>query len=162
MGIRETMNKNPALAYGIAGAFVVVALGIVVYHFKPPKAVNMDKAYFTEDDGATTFVDSNDNIPPFDHNGKTAVKLIMYSYHNGKMRYIGYLQRWTDDVAAKMKDPAKAKDVTTGDIKGGSEVKLPNSPAPWVNANSSDARLIFGKKSPDGTPKDSVIPGYNN
>jgi hypothetical protein len=101
MGIREKLNENPAIAVVIA----VVALSVcafAAYHFLGgPSIPKVDPAvvqasapaYFTTDDGATTFVDSGSNVAPFDHNGQQAVKAYVYMF-NGR-QVVAYLEKYS-------------------------------------------------------------------
>jgi len=60
------------------------------------------KGYFTDDDGASWFVDDLTNVPPFDHNGKKAVRIKMFMAANGQ-KFIGWLEQY-DDATKKRID----------------------------------------------------------
>ena len=82
MGVRDWLNNNPKV---VTGATIGVVLLVALLIFAKaggglggsPAAVK-DMAFFTDDDGATWFADDAKKIPPFDHNGKQAVRARVY------------------------------------------------------------------------------------
>ena len=75
MSLREWIDKHPkaisiAVAVVIAGSmFVVIRELNLRRSFKAP-----ENGFFTTDDGATYFPDSLAKLPPFEHDGKEAVR----------------------------------------------------------------------------------------
>ena len=78
MGIRETLNRNSGLFVGVSTSVVAVLLIFIVYQVRsggrPMLPSFPDRAFFTIDDGTTTFSDADTQEPPYDHNGKEAVR----------------------------------------------------------------------------------------
>jgi hypothetical protein len=52
MNIRDAINKNPAIGWGVAGALLMVALGLYVFRGTPPEQVLTEKVtiHFTDTD----------------------------------------------------------------------------------------------------------------
>lgn len=84
MGIRQTINENPAITGGIAGGIILIALVAVVWQAADcggPDAGGRPntKQFFTTDDGQTWFADEGSKIPPFKTaDGKEAVRAKVY------------------------------------------------------------------------------------
>jgi len=60
------------------------------------------QAYFTDDDGATYFVDDINKVPPFDHDGRIAVRCYVFRCPDGK-KFVGYLEKYTNAMAAEIR-----------------------------------------------------------
>jgi hypothetical protein len=96
-------------------------------------------------------------VPPFDHNGKTAVRAVVYSYNGGHDQFCAYLQRYTadtkkriDDALAEAAREGKTPDSVTlfndkGILDFGIEIKLPGSGHPWVQRLGSDATALMNQ-----------------
>lgn len=52
------------------------------------------KLYFTVDDGETWFVDDSSKMPPFEHDGKEAVAVFLYSWDGGRTKQVSYLLKF--------------------------------------------------------------------
>lgn len=136
MGIREKISKQPAVVGIVA---VLVAIGAVAYSFRSMSPRNpYDSAFFTTDDGASTFTDSMDRIPPFDHHGSPAVRAWMFTCDGGKTKFVAYLERYTPEAKTKME--AALADYKSGKSHiapspgpNSTEVKKPQSNSPWVS-----------------------------
>lgn len=165
MGIRETMNNNPAITTGATVAVIVVALAFIIYssvgggnRFTPPT-----KAYFTVDDGATYFSDDIKKIPPFDKDGKEAVRAHVFSCKGGSDPFIAYLERMTPDAKKKMEtmmaQPEEKRDFGAIDMlqQTGYEFKKPGATNKWIKMTDS-ARFgdITAIKCPNGDTKNLV------
>ena len=94
MAIREFMNKHPERTKGAAIIVIILALGVSIWHTMGGTPANASKAYYTTDDGATTFVDDFFKAYPFDHGGKPAYRAYVYQTADGK-QFVGYLERFT-------------------------------------------------------------------
>ena len=108
MGVRETLNKQPALTTGATIGIILLALIFIIYqvvgggnHIRIPT-----KAYYTTDDGATFYKDDINLIPPYDYGGKQAVKADVYQCPGGS-EFVGYLEKYTAD-AKKILDDSKS------------------------------------------------------
>jgi len=113
MSVREAINSKKSVGIGISILFLIVAVIILAYSMLPAHRIKGDKTFFTDDDGQTWFLDSVYLTPPFDHNGKTAVRAMIYSYDHGNKTFCAYLTRYTAD-AKKRLDDAIAKAASAG------------------------------------------------
>lgn len=106
MGIRESLNKNPALSSGLVIGVIVLVLGLLFWVSTsggPSKGdTGEQKAFFTSDDGKSWFVDSAAKIPPFTKDGKDAVLAYVYSC-NGKP-FVAYMKRFTPEAKRKLEE----------------------------------------------------------
>jgi len=147
VGIRETLNRNPAITTGATIAIIVIALVVIAMQIfggsgrmKPPT-----KAFYTVDDGETTFTDDINKFPPFDHDGKPAVRAYKFKCADGK-EFVSYLERYTDKAkkaleAAAEKRKANPQADGSGDYAleeyymTGREIKKPADPkAKWISS----------------------------
>jgi hypothetical protein len=167
MGVLEKLRTAP-LAVPIAVA-CLIALGIVIIWeikgSRPPGPPT--KAFFSDDDGKTWFVDSMYNIPPFtDQNGKTAYGAGVFKYDKGE--YVGYLERYTpkakkrlDELMAQAKAQGQAPELAMAAAEvhalqdSGLEAKPPGSDKWELERN---AVFIRSLQSPDGSQFDGVFP----
>jgi hypothetical protein len=171
MGIRETLNRKRGLSAALAALLILFSGGLLAYTQWPQSRPKGDKAYFTVDDGQTWFLDSIYKVPPFDYNGQTAVRAMVYSYDNGSKKFCGYLMRYTSEVKNKL-DAAVAQAQADGkplssitlfssrDVgMNGVEIKLPGQ-TNWVpRSHTQDAIKVLDQlKSPDGTDMDLLMP----
>ncbi len=103
-GIREVVNRNPAITTG--AAILVIIVGLIYIGMQAvgggagPRIPT--QAFYTVDDGASTFVDRIYRVTPFDYGGKPAVQAIEFTADDGAHHWIQYLQKYTDDAAKKM------------------------------------------------------------
>ncbi|HWE05022.1 MAG TPA: hypothetical protein VG326_21620 [Tepidisphaeraceae bacterium] len=84
MGIRETINEKPVATLIVAVVVIGCALGFLLM----PKGSHVPKlssrSYYSDDDGKTWYIDDAKNVPPYDHNGKQAVRAYLYKCADGK------------------------------------------------------------------------------
>ena len=163
MGLRETLNRNPAITTGVTIAIIVVALIYIVLQFsgssRPPIPT---KGYFTTDNGATWFADSLNNVPPYMHDGKEAVRAYMYKCNDGKP-FVAYLERYTPETKKaieKARAAAKANSqnimareaLYSMEMQNVKEVKKPLDPGPWIkNRDYVRYSPVVKIQCPDGT-----------
>lgn len=158
--VRATLLRHPKL---VAAAVVTVVLAVGAFltwfYWPEPRLVAPSRAWYTVDDGDTRFDDDAERIPPFDHDGKPAVRLHLYSCDGGKTTFVGYLQKLPEETLQKYRDkgvdPASIDDdELAGD--GGWLAKRPG-PGNWVNSQSDpDAfRVVVSVRCPDGETKSS-------
>ncbi len=172
MAIREAINKKKSVGLGLAIAFLAIAGVILGYGVLPAHRIKGDKAYFTADDGQTWFLDSTYRTPPYDHDGNTAVRAMVYSYDHGDKAFCAYLMRYTDS-AKKRLDDAIADAVGHGkppssvglfnDLqlnRTGMEVKVPGAGHSWVLRDSPDGANAMneGLAAHADSTSDMVIP----
>lgn len=158
MGIRETMNKNPAITTGGTIAIIVAAIGFLVWTqrpVRPPEA----KAFYTTDDGKTFFPDSPDLVAPFMKNGKEALKAVVVTCDGGKTTYVAYVQRVLPAGKKLIEEQPKRFPPGTSipieyqmAIDSATEVKRPG-PGKWEGRSPMNMRAVNAivmSKCPDG------------
>lgn len=155
MGIRESLNQNPAVASGAVIGIVVLAMIFLVYNYagnKTPGADGAAQAYFSDDDGKSYFPDDARKVTPFDHNGKSAVLCFVFSCDDSKTKFVGYLQRYTPE-GKKMREsqlkPAGPK-MGVEEMIIPIEVKKPGDKE-WVRTTDPRFAAIASVRCPDGS-----------
>jgi hypothetical protein len=149
LSIREKLNRNRPVVIGIASVLILGAFVYIIQQLmggERPRVPN--EAYYTTDDGATYFEDDVNRIPPFDHDGKQAVKAQVYTC--GGTNFVGYLIRYTPEAQKQL---AAANGVGVGAIRAvGTEINKPlTGDAGWTNSNDKGAGRIYAIKCPDGS-----------
>jgi hypothetical protein len=173
MSVREALNApKKAVGIGFGIGFILLAVAILIYTQLPQHRIKGDKTFFTTDDGQTWFLDSVYRTPPFDYNGGTAVRAVIYSYDQGDKTYCAYLMRYTDS-AKKRLDDAIADAVRQGKSPGsvslfsdrdlnssGVEIKLPGPGNRWTLQDSENGAQIMntGISAHADSSSDLVIP----
>jgi hypothetical protein len=152
VGIRETLNKQPAIVIGAAIGVILLALIFLIYQVIGPSGPRLiTKAYYTADDGASYFPDDIGLVPPFDHDGKQAVKAYVFK-GPGVREFVGYLERYTDD-AKKMIESDRARGGAgpmDPAMATGVEVKAPlTGDQGWVKGMLPAADKIRAARCPD-------------
>jgi hypothetical protein len=161
VGIRESLNQNPNLTTGLTALVIIVAVAAIVWQISRgsggPTPNTSEKAFFTIDDGKTTFADDISKLPPFDHQGKPAVRAYVFACKGGKIRFVGYLERYTTEGKAKVEeakarkqtmDPAFAESLAATGI----EVKQPmTGDKAWLLRGDPKAATVMSPKCPDGS-----------
>mgnify|MGYP005842475295 CR=1 FL=1 len=160
MGIRETLNKNQALTTGVTIAVIVVALVIIIMQLTGGGA-SYGPAYTTwffstNEDGSDWFQDDIKKVPPFDHNGKPAYKVYLYTCDGGKTKFVGYLERFTQagkkKVEAMQNNPKGGIDPGEMDMLNMTEVEVKSPKGnKWIRRTDPKADEIMSVKCPDGT-----------
>ncbi len=171
-GLREIINEKRSVSLGVAILMLICAgvyAGYTMHGPRPrPKG---DKAFYTVDDGKTWFVDSIYKVPPFIHDGKTAVRALVYSYDNGQKQFCPTVERYSPEMEKKMDD---AVIQANRDGMPLSSISLFNSPGTlnemeikragtdddWVSRGDRDSswKVLSSIKAPDGSAVDLVIP----
>jgi hypothetical protein len=141
MGVRLAIAENRRLAAGVASGLIVAAIGVAVWFnfssgemFHGPAGA---KAFFTDDDGKTFFVDLASNIPPYQHNGKMAVGCSVFTSDHGKTKFVGWLTRFNDEGKRRYEElrQKKSNGLAPSPFEC-AEVKKPGAPeTQWVKAN---------------------------
>ena len=164
MGLRETLNEKPGITTGFTIGMIVVFVGLIWYSTRGgtpggPSGSDGRKVYFTDDDGATTFADDALKVPPFDHNGKQAVRA--HVFKAGGKQFVGHLERYTPEAKKKveelytnkraMNDPTAMEPI----MRLGFEVKAPGA-KDWVKFSDPKARDITQAKPPGGGNADDL------
>ena len=174
MSIRESIQQSPRIT---AAAAVLVIIGTAVWIYSSSSSdltqrLLTTRAFYTVDEGKTWFLDDAEKIPPFQHEGRTAYRVQVYSSSGGKNQFAGYLMRYTTD-AAKRLEAAKRGDAAAARIQpgrpmlslvdelaiSGTEIKKPGAGNAWVRRSDIQAaQPILDVRGPDGQPADPVLP----
>jgi len=165
MQLGETSRK-----YAIAAVVVVavaLALAIFLRSSNTPDVAGPKKAFFSVNDGKTWFVDDITKYPPFQHEGKTAVRARVFTTDGGKTSFCGYLERYTPEAKSKLEEadkqgvkrPGTRPPVDLELIFQGIEAKAPGGSG-WVNRSAGPAYaavVIVRGKGPGQNPEE-VLP----
>ena len=163
-GIREWMRSR---AYLVQIGIGVIVLSIVVYLLRdafPGSSGGVSKAYFSDDDGVTQFVDSAEHFVPFDHNGKQAYRAWVFSTDGGKTTFVGYLERYTpqakERLISELRDFKAGKTHMPPDVRpSDAEVKKPGVGNPWVSrGDMQKAQQILKLNVPASSSLDVQLP----
>lgn len=166
MSIREKLEKKGPLV-GIGAAVVLIASVIaIIVQGRNLNSFNAGDAYYSTDDGQTFFADSGAKLPPFQVDGKTAVKAHVFMC-NGK-RVVGYLSRYTPETLQAIEDAKAARkegkpppnvQLLAGMGTTGLEIKKPGPGNTWVKqADVVRATKIRVFRCPDGKAAAEVGP----
>ena len=142
MGIRDVMRRHKNLTTGLAVVLIVLGVGTIVWQLSRNNRDtrnDVPNAFFTVDDGRTWFVAGADNLAPFDHDGKQAVKA--WVYRCGGKQFVAYMERYTPEAhdvltggtAAPAPVSASANDNQSPEAAARGHVAL--SPAAVMNAS---------------------------
>jgi hypothetical protein len=173
MSVRESIDRYRKLVTVIAAVGIAFGAYLIFKSSAGPASQTMiARSYYTIDDGATWFVDDAQKVPPFEHNGKTAVRLRMYSSADGKKLFPGYLERYTEEarrrIAAAQRGDREAAGMQTGRtlislmeelLTSGTEVKKPGSGGTWVRRSDFQASApVLDVRAPDGAVAQVALP----
>jgi len=154
-GIREAIKRHSTLTVGVMAVLVLAAIALSMRNtsFSPPTA--SVRAFYTTDDGQTCFVAEADELPPFEHRGKTAYRVWMFTCDGGRTKLPGYLERYTSQakkrIEAGLKEHRSGKGPMPPIGPGDTEVKKPGSGAEWVSsANVAEAAKVTRVTCPGG------------
>ena len=171
MGLRETLNKKKSVSIGGSVFLFLLAGSYLVYSQWPERRSKGDKTFYTVDDGQTWFLDSIYKTPPFDQDGKTAVRALVYSYNNGHKTFCPVVERYDSDMKKRLDDAVAqanrdSKPLSSialfgsRELLSGMEVKQAGPGHNWVSRNNvPEATKIFSAvQAPDGSDVDAVVP----
>jgi hypothetical protein len=168
MNAREAISKHPRLSMGAGVLLILVAVASFLLQTRGSSAPAEGdaKAFFTVDDGQTWFTDDLTNLPPFDKDGKQAVRAFVFHCSDGK-EFVGYLQRFTPAAKRAIDkvshpDPNHAGPLDASGIQMaytvGREVKRPGETT-WINGGEILKSLQISKvKCPNGGDVVAVKP----
>ncbi len=160
---RALLKQRRAARIAIAAALLGGATVLFIREWRASRPMTgiSDYAYFTTDDSLrgtdavnALFVDSVSRVPPFDHDGKVAVRAEVFKA-NGT-RWVNDLRRFNAGTVPKVQ-AAYAHQIELGyksdpDLTaffGGLEVKAPGA-GTWVAAQSSEGLRILAAHPPAG------------
>jgi hypothetical protein len=163
---RSLASRHPRAAVALSLLVIAASAAWLTWFFWPmPTARPPTRAWYTVDDGATWFADDAERIPPFEHDGKQAVRLHLFTCDGGKTAFVGYLQKIPEETFAQLRrrgvDPATIDDdVLAGE--NGWLCKRPGAENPWVSSRDDTAyRGVVAVRCPEGgsgTPREVVPP----
>ncbi|HEX8323639.1 MAG TPA: hypothetical protein VF595_06965 [Tepidisphaeraceae bacterium] len=163
MGLEQSLANRPAVTNALTVGVIVVALAFIAFDLlRPRPAGGGTRLYFTTDDGQTTFPHEADRLPPFDVEGKPAVRAYVYACEGGKP-FVAYLERYTSETLAKLtSEDARKHGLVDRDfiLADGAQVKRPGE-SDWVKRGSEAGEAILDVKCPagdNGVPM-LVLPG---
>jgi hypothetical protein len=164
MELREKLEENvKPLAIGV-GVLVVLALLMAFLTMRSSGHSGFSgnakpKLYYTVDDGKTWFEDDADLLPPYQHDGKTAVRVMLYKCGEGGQPFVGYLMR-IESGAHKSAEAAKAQGRSDLDVEAvwqnSVEVKKPGD-SKWVSVRDRTAEGIMIQKCPDKKTSPTMV-----
>ena len=117
------------------------------------------KSFYTCDDGATLFEDMASLVPPFDHDGKPAVRAYVFSCDRGRNRWVQYVEKYTDLAKQQVEGKAPVADGGPGPMDG-LLIKKPGA-TEWVHPSDPSAKALMNAKCPDASaskPPEQVFP----
>ena len=136
MNVRESLNSHPGIGAAIAVVAVLICGWLIFHQTRPEKEPPPLMVYYTDDDGATWFTDSPTCIPPYDHNGKQAVRCFVFQ--DGGKTFAGYLREDTPELARRV----KANLGSTNDaLAAGTLVKRPGDKE-WIPMSDPRSQAI--------------------
>lgn len=158
VGIRESLNQNPRAATLITFAVIFSALayiGVEIYRNRStPSNTAPGRAFYTTDEGATTFVDDADRISPIDHAGTPAFRVLVFTCDEGKTRFVACLERLAPESKP---DLPKRRDDRADFVAQHSQVRRPNT-STWITASDVSAPELLFPKCKDGSTASPVLP----
>lgn len=168
MGIRESINQNPAITTGVTAGIIVLALAFIIWQaFGHSHLRNMGpgKAFFSDDDGKTWFTEDASKIPPIDHDGKKAWRVQVFKCGESGQPFVSHLEGFSDEIKAKMEkaqtaDPSRPNaPMEYMNFENDMKVKKPGD-AKWVSMTPktmNEYSKIMTPVCPDGK-SDNLLP----
>lgn len=163
MGLRETLNKNPALTTGATIAATVLAIGLIAWQLRPAPAAKLPThRYYTIDDGQNWFSDLRPpgRLPPFKKDGKDAVIAHVYQYGTEKP-FVLYMEKYNDKALAALtqfySDPNN-KDKPHGDLYEDTALMIKTPNKPWVQKNYQIIDRILSLPEKNGQIAHEILP----
>jgi hypothetical protein len=170
MRVRESLNRHSGRA---AAVTVAVVAGALLFRYLtagagPGANGPSNRAFFSNDDGKTWFVDDVHKLPPFQKDGKDAYRAFVYQCADGK-KFVAYLQRYTQGAKQKLGRGGPAAVQGPGALPGadgggggfgdaaGVEVKKPGAES-WVSQADPRAVEVMTLKCPGGSSPTLVQP----
>ena len=174
MGIRESMNRNRAAGGAIAAVLLVLGIAAIVYQNTQSHVTDVGQRFWVSvDDGKTYFLDTSGQLPPFEIDGKTAVRARVFSKDGGQTKIIGFLERFTPEGKKKLQAalaapaPGGASNAALPQASGAglmdlmisaTEVKRPGE-KDWVpQSNFARSSPITTILANDGLPAEPIPP----
>ena len=150
MSLRQRLNEKSGLTTTITLAVTVLAVAYLVWQVTASDpAIAPRMGFYTDDDGKTFFEAPVETLPPFDHEGKQAVRAFVFTCDEGTTTFIGYMERYTSDVHAKVNAAGSVQNVPDSVFAAGAEIKRPGDTS-WVKRYSPEGLKAAQVQCPDG------------
>lgn len=168
MNIREWLNNNPRITTAVTAAVIVLAVVVIVWNRSSsgPGPSGVYKVYYSDDDGNTWFEDDWQKVPPFDRNGREAVRAHVFRIGGGEP-FVGYLEKF-DARAKKTLDDFYSDPVNKGKFYNERHlleahnilVKRPGPEHKWVHIEQNRDAVFRIKKvtGPGGETAEEIFP----
>jgi hypothetical protein len=156
VALREFLNEKRKYVTGLTIAIIAFFLVLIVIELVTSRRSipSENKAFFTVDDGNTWFVDDANNVPPYDYNGKQAVRAIVFSYSGGQ--FVGYLEEYPpkihDELAAATTDAEREQYNPEYEVL----CKPPNRGV-WVKERSVRGHRVTDNPIPPNGDKNEIV-----
>jgi hypothetical protein len=163
VGLRETLNENPRLATGLTVGLILVAVILLGWQLMPggEKRPPRPKVFFTDDDGKTYFPDDQWKIPPFQRNGKEAVRAHVYRCGD-KTPFVAWMEKYDDASKAKLQkffDDPKNHNISPDAFDDAVRmIKRPGAAQKWLKWTYTLLEQARGFKCPGGEMADEIGP----
>lgn len=159
MGVRDAMNRHSGITAVTAAAIVaLVVLAGVLQGMRPNASEGVEiperKSWYSTDDGKTWFADDVTKVPPFNKDGKQAVRAYVYRAPDGT-EFVGYLERYTPagkravEAAWSAPPEEQGEDPTLASGSDHIEIKKPGQ-ANWIPISHPAADRVYKVISPKG------------
>lgn len=158
------MNANPALAGGVTGGVLLIALILIVMSIRSggPQEAATTKDFYSIDDGVTSFVDEAfpTRVPPFQHQGKTAYRAHVWTCDGGKTTFVSGLQKFSDQAKKTLDGLVAAKNFDHPTINIVRETwegslmkpaKTGDTPDQWFPYTNPKSNALLVPTCPSGT-----------
>jgi hypothetical protein len=163
--MRTLLTNHRGAAVGGAAGIILLALVLVIYQSSGRSgggggagSIESGKAFFTVDDGKTWFPDSRDKLPPFDHGGKPAYLVYVWTCDGGKTTFASHLLRYTPELHQKLLESQHNGGRNPPDSverDEGTEVKLPGTgDTGWVKLTDRRADEVTTPHFKSGKTED--------
>jgi hypothetical protein len=116
------------------------------------------KEWFTIDDGKTWFADDATKLPPFEHQGKPAYRVRVWTCDGGRTTFVSHLERINAQAKAKLEQMKPEHRVISPEYQM-IEVKPPQTgDQGWVPVGTPQAEAIVTPKCPPGQKLEDLQP----
>jgi hypothetical protein len=167
VGVRELTNNNPRLTTAAVGIAVALAVAWALWSVRgspPPQPNRVTQFFFSTDDGKSWFLDDVSKLPPFQKDGKEALRAYVYKCGADGKPYVACLGRYTANVRAQLqaiyaRDPKGQDPLIMRQIEqDGLEVKAPGPGGAWMKRSDPRAAELVTPRCPDGASAEPVSP----
>ena len=167
MATRQLPKKNSILLTALAGGALIVA-AVAAWALwpnhggGPSHGGTPGQAFFSTDEGKNLFSDSVRNLPPFQRDGKEALRAYVFKGADGKP-FVSCLVRYTPEAKKQLeaiyaRSSEKPNPFITNQLElDGMEVKAPGQNA-WFKKSDPRAAELIMPRLPDRSHAELVLP----